>query len=251
MLILHYTALPLNETLNTFALPQSVSAHYTVDADGTIYQHVDELQAAWHAGVSFWHGPGINHRAIGIEIVNPGYLGPCDASTNPYPHTLCLGGLAWTPFEGLQIDAVAALARDIVDRYGMDLFDVLGHADVAPQRKEDPGPLFPWLALARAGVGVGYDASNGLLVHGDESFTLATSGVPGEPDVAWMQAKLADWGYAVPQSGREDFATLRVLRAFTAHYLGRIDTQVNHENMTVLETLITWRNLRHSPLWVP
>jgi N-acetyl-anhydromuramyl-L-alanine amidase AmpD len=108
-----------------------VSAHYTVDEDGTVFAHVPEECRAWHAGVSFWAGArDVNARSIGIEIVNPGHE------------------FGYRSFPKPQIGAVIRLARSIVDRHGIPPERVLGHSDVAPARKRDPGELFPWAALA-------------------------------------------------------------------------------------------------------
>ena len=145
MIILHYTVIPtceeslmrLSETTNEAG---NVSAHYLVDRDGCIYNLVDESKRAWHAGLGSWAGLNdINSRSIGIEIVNAGLT--ADGKREPFP--------------AAQIDAVIKLCKDIQSRYTIKY--VLGHSDVAPQRKQDPGEAFPWRTLAAAGVGVWTD----------------------------------------------------------------------------------------------
>lgn len=137
MVIIHYTGMQSAEAaLERLCDPASeVSAHYVIDEDGTIYGLVDEADRAWHAGVSEWQGAtNINSRSIGIELVNPGY-----------EH-------GYREFPPVQIDALIALLKDILARHRIPLPRVLGHSDVAPGRKQDPGHLFPWDRLAAAGV---------------------------------------------------------------------------------------------------
>jgi N-acetylmuramoyl-L-alanine amidase len=138
MLVLHYTGMTSGEAaLARLCDPAAkVSAHYTIDEDGTVYAMVPEAQRAWHAGLSFWAGArDINARSIGIELINPGHE------------------FGYRPFPGAQIGALTALCRQILDRHAIVPWRVLGHSDVAPARKDDPGELFPWAGLAAAGIG--------------------------------------------------------------------------------------------------
>lgn len=145
MIVLHYTAIPtceeaLARLCDTTNEPGRVSAHCLVDRDGSIYNLVDESKRAWHAGVGSWAGMNaINDCSIGIEIVNAGLT--ADGKREPFPDA--------------QIDAVIKLCKDIQSRYPIKY--VLGHSDVAPQRKQDPGEAFPWKKLAEAGIGVWTD----------------------------------------------------------------------------------------------
>ncbi len=139
ILVMHYTGMRTAEAaLARLCDPASkVSSHYTVDEDGTIFTHVPESARAWHAGTSWWAGArDINGRSIGIEIVNPGHE------------------FGYRAFPTEQIDAVIALSKDIISRHRIPAGRVLGHSDIAPARKEDPGELFPWHQLAAAGVGL-------------------------------------------------------------------------------------------------
>lgn len=139
LLILHYTGMPDGPgALRRLCDPRAeVSAHYTVEEDGTVYAHVPEDRRAWHAGVSRWRGrDDVNSRSIGVEIVNPGHE------------------FGYRPFPEAQMAAVVDLCRDILDRHRIAPADVLGHSDVAPSRKEDPGELFDWPRLAAAGIGL-------------------------------------------------------------------------------------------------
>lgn len=143
MLVLHYTGMrTAAEALDRLCDPAAqVSAHYTVDEDGTVYAHVPEDRRAWHAGVAWWQGEtDVNGTSIGIEIVNPGHE------------------FGYRPFPEAQMQAVLALSQAIVERYRIRPSRVVGHSDVAPERKTDPGELFDWPMLAAAGVGVWPDA---------------------------------------------------------------------------------------------
>jgi N-acetylmuramoyl-L-alanine amidase len=134
MIVLHYTGMPDCEgALDRLTSPDAgVSAHYLVDEDGTTYQLVDEEMRAWHAGKSRWRGiKDVNSASIGIEIVNPGHE------------------FGYRPFPDEQIASVIPLVADIKERHGISRGNVVGHSDIAPCRKEDPGELFPWEALAK------------------------------------------------------------------------------------------------------
>jgi len=134
MIVLHYTGMPDCEgAMARLCSPDSkVSAHYCVDEDGTIFQLVEEPNRAWHAGKSRWRGiTDVNSASVGIEIVNPGHE------------------FGYREFPDEQIAALIPLVAGIKDRHGIGRGNIVGHSDVAPSRKEDPGELFPWDALAR------------------------------------------------------------------------------------------------------
>ena len=139
MLVLHYTGMKSAEAaLERLCDPAAkVSAHYTIDREGRIYAHVPEDRRAWHSGVSWWAGEkDVNARSIGIELVNPGH------------------DFGYIPFTDEQIGALIGLGKEIVARHDIPAARVLGHSDVAPARKDDPGELFPWKRLAENGVGL-------------------------------------------------------------------------------------------------
>jgi len=139
MLVLHYTGMKsAKEALARLCDETAkVSAHYTIDEDGTVYAHVPEGRRAWHAGAAYWAGAtDINARSIGIELVNPGHE------------------FGYRDFAEDQIAALITLCHSILMRHPIPSWRVLGHSDVAPARKEDPGELFPWARLAKAGIGL-------------------------------------------------------------------------------------------------
>ena len=195
ILLLHYTGMESGEAaIARLRDPEAkVSSHYVVEEDGRIFTLVAEERRAWHAGVSFWKGErDINGRSIGIEIVNPGHE------------------FGYRPFPDAQIAAVIALATDIRTRWMIADGDIIGHSDVAPNRKIDPGELFPWKTLAQAG--------HGLWVEPDPA--------PGAPlaegaegaGVFAFQAGLTRLGYECPPSGQFDADTTTVVTAFQRHW---------------------------------
>lgn len=203
-LILHYTVGSYDQALYQLSRGP-VSVHYLVPQQETgsravVLQLVPEQERAWHAGASYWQGrTNINDSSIGIEIVNQG---PTDTPQ----------GTIWQAYTPFQITVVKRLAADIVARYGIAPIDVLGHSDIAPSRKSDPGPLFPWKELAEAGVGAWPDAATvaRYLAGRDPHLPLDNIGL--------LQAQLRQYGYEVPLSGVPDQATVRVLIAFQMHF---------------------------------
>lgn len=137
MVILHYTGMKTGKAaLERLCDPDAkVSAHYLIDEDGTVYRMVAEERRAWHAGFSHWAGAvDINDRSIGIEIVNPGHE------------------FGYRPFPEAQMAAVEELVSEIIERHGVSPARVVGHSDIAPTRKQDPGELFDWKRLADKGL---------------------------------------------------------------------------------------------------
>lgn len=134
LIVIHYTGMKsLPEVIDRLRDPVAkVSAHYLIDEDGNIYRMVDETKRAWHAGVSHWQGHSdVNSRSVGIEVMNNGDK----------------------PFTKAQLTALAVLCKDIMHRHGIPPHHVIGHSDVAPDRKEDPGPFFPWHDFSKLDIG--------------------------------------------------------------------------------------------------
>jgi N-acetylmuramoyl-L-alanine amidase len=217
MLLLHYTGMiSCARAIDWLSRPEArVSCHYVIDTDGRITQMVGEDMRAWHAGVSAWAGEtDINSCSIGIEIHNPGH-------DQGYPD-----------FPEAQMAAVVALSDDIVRRWSIRAERVLGHSDVAPQRKIDPGEKFDWRRLAEAGVGLWVPPAP---VETDEGLG------PGSraPDVAAAQTLLARFGYAVETRGELDLPTAQVLAAFQRHFRpARIDGRLDRSTLATIERLL-------------
>lgn len=171
-LILHYTGSP--SAFEALRLLQGgdpqhqVSAHYMVDVDGATTRLVPEEMRAWHAGKSMWEGEeDINSTSIGIEIHNTGHE------------------YGYVPFPDIQIRAVIELCRGIIDRHKILPYHVLAHSDIAPERKEDPGELFPWETLAKQGIG--------LWPKVEDKDTIAAEAIIGNPDE--IKSILTRFGY--------------------------------------------------------
>jgi N-acetylmuramoyl-L-alanine amidase len=202
MLVLHYTGMRSGDAaLQRLRDPAAkVSSHYLIEEDGRIHRLVDESRRAWHAGVSYWAGErDINGISIGIELVNPGH----DFGYRPFPQP--------------QMAALVELGLDILARHSIPPARVLGHSDVAPARKIDPGELFDWRALAEAGIG------------------LWPSPAPGPADLASVQQALARYGYEVEPGGELDAATTDALQAFQRHFRpALIDVALDEETRALI-----------------
>lgn len=184
MIVLHYTGMiGAAESLERLCDPAAkVSAHYLIDEDGMVYSLVPEERRAWHAGVAFWSGErDINTISVGIELQNPGH-----------EH-------GYRAFPDVQIEALISLLDGIRSRHAVPDARIVGHSDVAPARKEDPGELFPWARLAAAGHGLWPE--------------MEAAAIPVE-DAA---AALARLGYAC--SGSEGGELEAALMAFQRHFL--------------------------------
>ena len=200
MLLLHYTGMTdADKAVSWLCDPRSeVSAHYLVFEDGRIVQMVAEAHRAWHAGRSFWQGESdINSCSIGIEMANAGYLDCENADQLP-------------EFPEPQMAAVETLSRDIVMRYKIPASRVLGHSDVAPGRKQDPGEKFDWQRLAQAGVGLwSNEMGSGVqkLVIGDQNEAVAK-----------LQRRLLKFGFDMEVTGIYGPTTQAIVRAFQQHW---------------------------------
>jgi len=187
LLVMHYTGMPSVSAALARLCDRAaeVSAHYLVGEDGHIWQLVPEHRRAWHAGRACWRGePDVNSRSIGVELANPGH--------------------AWgyRPFPAAQMAAALALAQGIAARHRIPARNVVAHSDVAPDRKEDPGELFPWPAFAAAGIGL---------------WPRPCEPIP-TPPLPEIQTALSAFGYAVAPSGSCDLATRAAVLAFQRHF---------------------------------
>lgn len=216
MVVIHYTGMQDGAAaLARLRDPEAkVSAHYLIERDGRTFRLVPEERRAWHAGVSFWKGArDINARSLGVELVNPGEA-----------H-------GYLPFPDRQIEALLVLLEQMRARWTIDDADILGHSDVAPGRKLDPGPLFPWRRLAQAGHGLWVEPAP----------------APGEPlsegdrgaDVFAFQAGLARLGYDCEPCGTFDAASRTIVEAFQRHWRPqRVDGVVDGETRARLMALL-------------
>lgn len=207
VLLLHYTGMETaEEALERLCDPDAqVSAHYTIDEDGTVCAHVPEDRRAWHAGKAFWAGDtDVNSRSIGIELVNPGHE------------------FGYRAFPKPQMASLVTLATEILERNPIPAHRVIGHSDVAPDRKTDPGELFDWALLADAGIGL-----------------WPADAVDGKADIPDLRRLLGTFGYAVEPLGEFDDRLRSVVAAFQRHYRPeRFDGQPDDETIGRLEALV-------------
>ena len=216
MVVVHYTGMESGEAaLARLRDPDAkVSAHYMIERDGGLFRLVAEERRAWHAGVSFWKGDrDVNARSIGVELVNPGEA-----------H-------GYLPFPDVQIEVLITLLQDMRTRWEIGDGDIVGHSDVAPARKVDPGPLFPWKRLAEAGHGLWAEpepAPGAPLCEGDDG-----------PGVFLFQAGLSRLGYDCSPSGAFDAATRTIVEAFQRHWRPeRVDGAMGGETRARLMALL-------------
>lgn len=215
-LVLHYTGMKSAEAaLERMCDPAAeVSAHYMIDEDGVVTQLVDEEKRAWHAGVSHWRGnDNLNHNSIGIELVNPGHE------------------FGYRPFPEVQMQALIPLCQAILERHHIPAHHVVGHSDIAPDRKEDPGELFDWERLAEQGIGL-FMPTNG------NNNVLLQKGEQGKA-VLDLQNHLAFFGYAIDRNGDFDEQTAQVVTAFKRHFCPlHLEPDWTKANQVCLEGLL-------------
>lgn len=191
LIILHYTAMASAEAalerLTDPTQEKKVSAHYLIDEKGNIYQLVDEAKRAWHAGVSSWDGKGdVNSRSIGIEISNRG--------SEPYTKE--------------QLFALTLLCKDIMHRHGIAPENIIGHSDVAPDRKQDPGEHFPWAKMSRHDVGAW------PRVEAKDKFNAAAAAKSPKQ----LKQLFNEAGYGVNAFGKNKPRLKDIITAFQSHF---------------------------------
>ena len=227
--ILHYTALDHDKSVRVLTT-QAVSSHYLVNdsTDIEIYQLVDENKRSYHAGISSWRKDAtLNDTSIGIEIVNEGFK-------------VVVGKRVFVPFPEHQVKKVAALVKDIVTRYQIPPTNVLAHSDIAPTRKQDPGPLFPWKKLYdEYGIGMWYDDAT---VQSFQSQIIPEEFNAKINDMAFVmkvQIALKQFGYGITETGVWDDATKKTIEAFQYHFRPQnYDGKIDIETWAILQALI-------------
>lgn len=221
-IILHFTVGNFEESLHTLTQGE-VSSHYLVSADPPkIYRLVHDNMRAFHAGESFWNGDrGLNNRSIGIEIVNAG----CKGEPSP---TTCAS------YSKEQIDLVIQLVKQVSAEHRVAPQRVLGHSDIAPHRKLDPGPNFPWWRLAQ----------EGLVIWPHETIVKQKKDIyeANPPDPSWYQSKLSQIGYRMPNSADFTDSMMKdTIRAVQMKYRPHnCDGNPDAETAAIIDTLTTF-----------
>ena len=225
MIVLHTTGMAdaASAIVRLCTAGTDVSAHYVVPEDGNIVQCVRETDRAWHAGSSSWAGEtDINSCSIGIEIVSSG------------------DNRRTTDFPLRQIAAVITLCKSIMLRREIPAHRILGHSDVAPGRKTDPGETFPWRLLADSGVGHWVEPAP--IVRSEHKMLGATG-----DEVLALQQALARYGYDVSISGRYDNRTMDAVAAFQRHFRQElVDGVADHSTLTTLDELLATLPKQHA-----
>ncbi len=189
-IVLHYTETKnLSEAINLLTEEKrKVSSHYLIDTNGKIYNLVSDSKRAWHAGVSSWQGQDdINSRSLGIEIVNEG-----EKKASYYPD--------------LQISALIELIKNLIKKHKIHSYNILGHSDIAPLRKIDPGKYFPWKILSENMIGIwAENERQDIFLKND--------------DVDLLLANLKKIGYSYIDLSEKNKNNLKIIDAFHRHFL--------------------------------
>ena len=219
--VIHFTSETYADSMRLLTKPSDnpVSSHYLIpeSTDDTydrstpvIHRLVEESQRAWHAGVSYWGGAdSLNDRSIGIELVNTSRctIEDVDAEVLQSVGAIC----RFEPYDETQLELLVMLLEDILERYpGIDPVDVVGHSDIAPDRKMDPGPLFPWQRLHDLGIGAWFDPpTRERYLH---KFKVSPPGAYA------LQSALAAYGYNITPTGEWTAGARKTVRAFQMHF---------------------------------
>ena len=197
-IILHYTEIPLQDALTRLISAKSeVSAHYLIKKDGEVLQLVDDYKIAWHAGKSSWKNfTHLNRHSLGIEIDNSGI----------------------SEFSAIQIESCIELCLYLVNKHNINPASVIGHSDVAPDRKIDPGIFFDWQMLAKQGLGCWHNLEYSQELANKILYKFGQEG----KKIAKLQQDLRKLGYKVNISGKIDIQTNNVIRAFQAHFCPKL-----------------------------
>jgi N-acetyl-anhydromuramyl-L-alanine amidase AmpD len=243
IVVIHHTTSNFEDSYHVLVNPTSrpVSSHYLIPEPGDptygksklrVYQLVDENRRAWHAGVSHWGGKeGINDQSIGIELVNRTWCHASKESSDPvtgYPERICF----YPDFDDGQLALLTDLLDEILERHpDVRPTHIVGHSDVAPDRKIDPGPRFPWERLAKLGYGAWFD---------DETVIRYWERFLKEPlPLLNIQKALVAYGYGLDTNGEDNEHFRNVLRAFQLHFRPyRVTREVDTETAAILFALI-------------
>lgn len=201
-IVIHYTEKRDDITWHLEALELKVSAHYLINREGKIFSVVPDHLRAFHAGKSFWRGRDkVNDFSIGIELDNNGK----------------------EEFSGPLMGSLMSLCHELMRNHPIDQSNIIGHSDVSPGRKSDPGRLFDWEMLAEEGIGII-----------PKNFILTTV----IPDIKTIQSMLGKYGYKIDATGILDQVTLDVMKAFNEHFNQECLQNWDMKSQMMLESLL-------------
>ena len=237
--VIHYTSIDWENSLKVLTNERyEVSSHYLIPEGGDdtysdqikIFQLVDEENRAWHAGISKWEErTNINDQSIGIELVNQAECSVRQGSQYDYTNNyICL----FSEFDSDQIDQLILLLKDILSRHDeIKPTYIVGHSDISPDRKFDPGPKFPWKKLYENGIGAWYD---------DQTFEKYNNQFKRKiPDINQIQCALKRYGYGIEVTNKMDQQTFFVIRAFQYHFTpNKSDGSISVDTVSALWALL-------------
>ena len=237
--VIHYTSIDWENSLKVLTNERyEVSSHYLIPEGGDdtysdqikIFQLVDEENRAWHAGISKWEErTNINDQSIGIELVNQAECSVRQGSQYDYTNNyICL----FSEFDSDQIDQLILLLKDILSRHDeIKPTYIVGHSDISPDRKFDPGPKFPWKKLYENGIGAWYD---------DQTFEKYKNQFKRKiPDINQIQCALKRYGYGIEVTNKMDQQTFFVIRAFQYHFTpNKSDGSISVDTVSALWALL-------------
>jgi N-acetylmuramoyl-L-alanine amidase len=245
VIVIHHTSEDFAGSLNVLTKKSSrpVSSHYLIpepldpsyaEEELKLYQLVPEEARAWHAGGSYWDSKtALNDMSIGIEIVNETYCRNAEANVAPAQSEVTESRICFFPdFAESQIVMLTDLLKGILERHSeVTPTNIVGHSDVAPQRKIDPGPRFPWQRLYKLGYGAWFD--DDTVVKYWEQFRQAM------PSVLTLQSALHEYGYGIEITGENDEQSRNVIRAFQMHFVPfRVTSEFDAESAAILYALL-------------
>lgn len=218
-LVFHSTELPFEESLKMllgYNLEREVSSHFLIDLDGVVYQLVNPLCKAWHAGESFWRGRAkINEYSIGFELVN------VDLNGNK------------KHFSFQQMNSLILLCQKLIKEFPINQKNIVGHSDIAPSRKSDPGKNFNWSLMARNNIGIYYDSKN-IITTDQEGSNATLSDIPVRKIKNW----LTTIGYKITDNDYFDNELEEVIIAFKRRfYQKEINSIINKEILAIMNNL--------------
>ena len=208
-IVLHYTGMNnFQDALERMCNPKfEVSAHYAIDYNGDIHQLVEDSNKAWHSGISHWNGKkNINENSIGIEIANLGHE------------------FGYEEFTNSQVESTIFLCKKLKSKYNIPSQNIIGHSDVAPDRKEDPGEFFPWKSFSKLGLGIYHNFITSDSEYTGSCYNLGDKG----SEIEKIQKSLSKIGYGILVNGIYDDQTKSVITSFYRRFFPeRIKTQTD------------------------